>query len=105
MQDHMVEQAVTASPEFVSGVAGHEEHLHRRNLAPNPIRQFAAVYAGQNDVRQQKIDCGSRPMQEQHCLGAAGGFDRAIPVLLQAFRRQLTHRVLVFDDVHGLAPH
>src|SRR5439155_18758872 len=73
----------TSSPERVSGVAGHKEHLDRRNLAPNPIRQFAAVYARQNDVRQQKIDCGwFWLLQQQHRLGAARGFDRAIPMLL-----------------------
>ena len=82
----------------VAGVAGHEQH---REIGPGFLGfagEIAPAHAGQHDVRQQKIDPGSRPPQK-----AEAGFrvlcrEHAVIEIAKGVDEVGAHVLVVFDD-------
>ena len=94
-----VQRAVAA--DHIFRVTGHVENFHIGTNFRNALRQFAAVHAGHDHIRQQQMNGSFVRDCDLHRDRAVGGFDHAVTLLLEELPGQVAQVGLVLNQQDG----
>ena len=78
-------------------IAGDQHHLHLRPAPPDLLGQFQPRHAGHPDIGDHHGDAVVAHQHRQRLL-AAGGGQHGVAEILQRFRQDFAHLLLVVDD-------
>ena len=89
--------------EYIVGVSGHVDYLHRGVFLDESLCEFGASHLGQDNIRNEQFDIRVRFFEEfERVLGEIGRED-LIVVIDEQSGYTVAHRLVIFDHKDSLA--